>query len=295
MINNNDNIDKIAFAFFSSLVICSILNDSYLIVNNFFKNSYIKKKISYLTKIYKVIVGLSTNNYKNDDNGNIILEIDEIKSTNPFDYTSDINDLELLKKEINTLNNQVLEDLNEELENDNKIKLCINRKNITNDNNKNCNDEVENNDIEDNEIENDNVENDEIENDNVEDYENNDDIENDNVEDYENNDVENNNLKNNDTDKYDNYLEKYENNKDNQNLENYKDNIIIEKNNLIENNIIEDKKIKGNNLKKTSKKNKSDKNDNILIKYISNKKHGDLIEQDQDIKNKKLKKTKKSL
>ena len=97
---NSDNIDKIAFAFFSSLVACSILNDSYLVISNFIKNSYVKKKISYLKKIYKIFINLSFNNYKKDKNGNIIIDDKNIEkisnkldkdnlinkiSTNPFD------------------------------------------------------------------------------------------------------------------------------------------------------------------------------------------------------------------
>ena len=61
-----DNIDNIAFAFFSSLVLCSILNDSYIIIYNFLDNSSVKKKINYLKKVFKVIINLSINNYKND-------------------------------------------------------------------------------------------------------------------------------------------------------------------------------------------------------------------------------------
>ena len=56
--SDNDNIDKIALAFFSSLLICSILNDSYSIINNFLKNNYVKNKIDYLKKIYKIIISL---------------------------------------------------------------------------------------------------------------------------------------------------------------------------------------------------------------------------------------------
>ena len=316
MINNNDNIDKIAFAFFSSLVICSILNDSYLIINDFFKNSYIKKKISYLSKIYKIIIGLSMNNYKKDDDGNIILDTDEIKSTNPFDYNSDdLNDIELLKKEINELNNQVLEDLNEELENDDKIKLCIKRKDIIEDENNidkndtkynNCSNYLRNNDdnededtnlenYKDNEVEDNEVEDNEVEDNEVEDNEVENNEEENNEE--ENNEVEDNEVEYNKVEynevEYNEVENNEEENKDEDtNLENYNDNI-IEENNLIQDNhyknniiVIEDKKIK-----KISKKNKPD---NKLIKFISNKNYGDLA-QDQETKNKKVKKTKKIL
>lgn len=109
---NSDNIDKIAFAFFSSLVACSILNDSYLVISNFIKNSYVKKKISYLKKIYKIFINLSFNNYKKDKNGNIIIDDKNIEkisdkldknnlinkiSSNPFD---DMEDEDFEKKEI---------------------------------------------------------------------------------------------------------------------------------------------------------------------------------------------------
>ena len=74
-LNIDDNIDNIAFAFFSSLVICSILNDSYSVLNNFYKSNYIKKKISYFKKISNVLINLTCNNYKNDKDGNIIIDI----------------------------------------------------------------------------------------------------------------------------------------------------------------------------------------------------------------------------
>lgn len=95
-----DNVDNLALAFFTSLVACSILSDSYIVANNFLKNNYIKKRLSYIKKIYKVINAVVRNNYKKDNNGNIIF--DEVKidseevelipeeeenkvSTNPFD------------------------------------------------------------------------------------------------------------------------------------------------------------------------------------------------------------------
>lgn len=95
-----DNVDNLALAFFTSLVACSILSDSYIVANNFLKNNYIKKRLSYIKKIYKVINAVVRNNYKKDNNGNIVF--DEVKidseevelipeeeenkvSTNPFD------------------------------------------------------------------------------------------------------------------------------------------------------------------------------------------------------------------
>ena len=92
--SNNDNIDKIAFAFFSSLVVCSILNDSYSIINSILKNNYVKKKIDYCKKIYKVIINLSLCNYKKDNYGNIIID-NETENTNKTSK----NNTKSLKKE----------------------------------------------------------------------------------------------------------------------------------------------------------------------------------------------------
>jgi hypothetical protein len=69
----SDTINNLAFSFFSGLVICSLLSDSYIILNNFLKNNYIKKKIDYYKNIYRIIVGLSLNSFKNDQDGNIII------------------------------------------------------------------------------------------------------------------------------------------------------------------------------------------------------------------------------
>ena len=88
--NDVDNIDNLAFAFFASLAICSILNDSYTIFNNFLKNNYVKKKLNYCKKIKTVIFGLLFNQYENDKEGNII--IDEKISTNPFDEGNNIGE-----------------------------------------------------------------------------------------------------------------------------------------------------------------------------------------------------------
>lgn len=88
--NDVDNIDNLAFAFFASLAICSILNDSYTIFNNFLKNNYVKKKLNYCKKIKTVIFGLLFNQYENDKEGNII--IDKIISTNPFDEGNNIGE-----------------------------------------------------------------------------------------------------------------------------------------------------------------------------------------------------------
>jgi hypothetical protein len=105
--NSIESIDRLAQGFFISLVLCSLMSDSYITVHNFLKNDYIKKKINYLNKIYKVIVSLTFNNYKNDNDGNIIIEenfknniieldnesVEYNKSKNPFiDYDSDEED-----------------------------------------------------------------------------------------------------------------------------------------------------------------------------------------------------------
>jgi hypothetical protein len=53
--DKNDSIDNLAFAFFSLLTFCSILNDIYFVSNSFFKNNYIKKKLNYFKNISKII------------------------------------------------------------------------------------------------------------------------------------------------------------------------------------------------------------------------------------------------
>jgi hypothetical protein len=115
-----DNVDNLALAFFTSLVACSILSDSYIVANNFLKNNYIKKRLSYIKKIYKVINAVVRNNYKKDDNGNIVL--DEVKvetedvelvpeeietniaSTNPFDQDGE-KDQPVVLQQINKIDN----------------------------------------------------------------------------------------------------------------------------------------------------------------------------------------------
>jgi hypothetical protein len=73
-IESNENIDKLAQSFFILLVFCSLLSDSYIMFNNFLQNNFIKKNINYYKNIYKIIVGVSFNKYKNDEDGNIIIE-----------------------------------------------------------------------------------------------------------------------------------------------------------------------------------------------------------------------------
>ena len=99
--SNNDNIDKIALAFFSSLIVCSILNDSYSIINSILKNNYVKKRIDYCKKIYKVIISLSLCNYKKDNDGNIIIdnEMEDINKTSK-------NNTKSIKKENITKNSK---------------------------------------------------------------------------------------------------------------------------------------------------------------------------------------------
>jgi hypothetical protein len=72
--NNSENIDKLAQSFFIVLVFCSVASDSYIFVENLLKNNYVKKKVNYFKKIYKVIRGLTFNNYINDEEGNIVID-----------------------------------------------------------------------------------------------------------------------------------------------------------------------------------------------------------------------------
>lgn len=39
-----NDIDNLAQSFFIVLIVCSLMNDSYVVVNNLFNNTYIKKK-----------------------------------------------------------------------------------------------------------------------------------------------------------------------------------------------------------------------------------------------------------
>ena len=87
-------MDNLAQSFFVGLIFCSLLSDSYIIYNDILKNDYIKKKINYAKKMCDVVVGISCNNYKNDNNGNIIINAEDVgdiksKSTNPFEEDCD--------------------------------------------------------------------------------------------------------------------------------------------------------------------------------------------------------------
>jgi hypothetical protein len=96
MSNSNDNIDNLAQTFFVTLVFTSLLSDSYIVCSDFMKNDFIKKKLNYAKKIFNIVTGLSFNKYKNDEDGNII--IDNKVSTNPFDIdmTEDDDDDDIL-------------------------------------------------------------------------------------------------------------------------------------------------------------------------------------------------------
>ncbi len=99
----NDNIDNLAFSFFSLLTFCSVLSDSYIVINNFLKSNEVKKKMNYLNKVFKVVVGLSFKKYKNDEEGNIIIDNENYenqkKYNNPFDDMEEISDMEDEKEE----------------------------------------------------------------------------------------------------------------------------------------------------------------------------------------------------
>jgi len=84
---NSDNIDNVAQSFFIVLIFCSVMSDSYILFDNFLKNNYIKKKINYSKKIYKIAHSIFFNNYKKDNKGNIIIgkEKEKENNKNPFD------------------------------------------------------------------------------------------------------------------------------------------------------------------------------------------------------------------
>ena len=114
----NDHIDNLAFSFFSLLTFCSILSDSYIVINNFFKNDAVKKKINYFNKVFKVVVGLSFKKYKNDNDGNIIIDNNETISTNPFDeLDSDISSIDENYVSDDTEEIQLINILEKEIEN----------------------------------------------------------------------------------------------------------------------------------------------------------------------------------
>ena len=144
-INNNSsqNIDNIAQSFFIVLIFCSLVSDSYLLFDNFIKNDYIKKKVNYCKKIYKITVDLFLNNYEKDDEGNIIINKKniktikskeknikksknikdniELKSKNPFDeeYDNEIieNNIHCNKELKHNENKEIVQNENKEIEN----------------------------------------------------------------------------------------------------------------------------------------------------------------------------------
>lgn len=129
-----ENINNLAFTFFSGLVICSILSDSYIIINNILNNNYIKKKISYCKKLYKIIIGLSFNFYKRDEEGNIIIEDiynekkNNNKCTNPFDDDYIEENLEELLEELNK-NKEEIEKIDPLFNNYNKVENKLEEEN----------------------------------------------------------------------------------------------------------------------------------------------------------------------
>ena len=129
---SSENIDNIAQSFFLVLIFCSLVSDFYIAFDNFLNNNYIKKKISYCKKVYKVIVGLTFNNYIKDKEGNIIInekpvEVKPIiKSYNPFDDDDDISLILKNIKEIQEDNEiNIVQEVNKikEILEDNKINV----------------------------------------------------------------------------------------------------------------------------------------------------------------------------
>jgi hypothetical protein len=100
----DNSIDKVAQGFFISLLVCSFINDSYIIIDNLFKNKHVKKKVNHLSHVYKVVSNIAFNNYKNDEEGNIIID----------DPSKDEEDNDSIDEE----DNKELEELNEKLNNE---------------------------------------------------------------------------------------------------------------------------------------------------------------------------------
>jgi hypothetical protein len=148
MSSSNENIDRLAQSFFLVLIFCSLLSDSYIMLENFIKNDYVRKKLNYCKKVSKVLIGLSFNNYKKDDEGNIIIENDDNKQIISDDSDDEI---EQISEEINDLmkdysNNKnpfdediiVPDNLQESIENAAKIdykSIYINNKKVLLENN----------------------------------------------------------------------------------------------------------------------------------------------------------------
>ena len=98
-----DTIDKLAQSFFLALILCSLMNDSYIIIINFTNNTYIKKKVGYIKNIINIAYNLSFNNFKKDTDGNIIIETDnyEVLSDLGSEDDSDNDDETSIKENIN--------------------------------------------------------------------------------------------------------------------------------------------------------------------------------------------------
>jgi hypothetical protein len=99
--NSTESIDRLAQSFFMVLVFCSFVSDSYIVFENFLKNNYVQKKLNHYKKLYKVVCGLSFNNYQNDEEGNIIIDDVQnvIKDIDELSETSSISD-EIIDKNI---------------------------------------------------------------------------------------------------------------------------------------------------------------------------------------------------
>lgn len=70
----SDNIDNLAQSFFIVLIFCSVLNDSYSIMNNYFNNEHVQKKMKYYNNVYTVAKNILTKNYESDSDGTIIID-----------------------------------------------------------------------------------------------------------------------------------------------------------------------------------------------------------------------------
>ena len=118
----DNSIDKVAQGFFISLLVCSFINDSYIIIDNLFKNKHVKKKVNHINHLYKVVSNIAFNNYKNDEEGNIIID-DSIKDDEDNDSIKDEEDNDSIKDEKDNESphkedNKELQELNEKLNNE---------------------------------------------------------------------------------------------------------------------------------------------------------------------------------
>jgi len=140
--DNTQNIDKLAQSFFIVLVFCSVASDSYIFINNILKNSYVKKKINYLKKMYKIARGLTLQNYVSDHEGNIIIDDDDINTNTKKDINKDEEDINKDEEDINKDEEDINEkDINEE--DINKDEEDINKDEEESTEKKNFNDNLE--------------------------------------------------------------------------------------------------------------------------------------------------------